>query len=201
MQCPAASLRKAGTVVSGSEPEPDAIDRKSILLSVSAAQHGDVDAFERLYRHFAGFVYGLCLRMLASPADAEDCVQQTFTKAWTQLNRFEGRSEFGTWLHRIAVNEALMAERRNRRFELVEVRDEMAVETGCPAAAIDIEQAVADLPVRRRHVFVLKAVYGYSHDEIAGLLDISSGTSRAQFYQARQTLMNVLGQEKQHERR
>ena len=164
-----------------------------------AAQLGDVDAFEKLYRHFAGLVYGLCLRMLASPADAEDCVQLTFSKAWTQLDRFEGRSEFGTWLHRIAVNEALMAERRNRRFELVEAHDKTPAATGSFAAAIDIEQAIADLPVRRRHVFVLRAVYGYSHKEIAGLLGISSGTSRAQYYQARQTLMDVLGQEKQHE--
>ncbi len=92
-----------------------------------------------------------------------------------------------------------MAERRSRRFELVEAHEETAAKTGCFAVAIDIEQAIADLPMRRRHVFVLKAVYGYSHDEVASLLGISPGTSRAQFHQARQTLMNVLEQEKQHE--
>lgn len=199
MQRRTASLRKAGMTVAGPEPEPESLDSKSVTLCVRAAQRGDVDAFEKLYRQFAGFVYGLCLRMLASPADAEDCVQLTFTKAWTQLDRFEGRSEFGTWLHRIAVNEALMTERRSRRFELVEAHDETPGETGSFDAEIDIEQAIADLPMRRRHVFVLKAVYGYSHDEVASLLGISSGTSRAQFHQARQTLMNVLDQEKQHE--
>lgn len=193
------SLRSAEIMVSGPEPEPEPIDKQSVMRCVRAAQGGDVDAFEKLYRHFAGLVYGLCLRMLASPTDAEDCVQITFTKAWTQLDRFEGRSEFGTWLHRIAVNEALMAERRSRRFELVEANDEAPAATGSFAAAIDIEQAIADLPARRRHVFVLRAVYGYSHKEIAGLLGISSGTSRAQYHQARQTLMDVLGQEKQHE--
>ncbi len=192
-------LRKAETIASGPAPEPEPIDKKSVLLRVRAAQRGDVDAFEKLYRHFAGLVYGLCLRMLASPADAEDCVQLTFSKAWAQLDRFEGRSEFGTWLHRIAVNEALMAERRNRRFQLVDAHHETAAETRSFATAIDIEQAVANLPMRRRHVFVLKAVYGYSHEEIAGLLGISSGTSRAQYHQARQTLIDVLGQEKQHE--
>ena len=186
-------------MVSGPEPEPEPIDKQSVMRCVRAAQRGDVDAFEKLYRHFAGLVYGLCLRMLASPADAEDCVQLTFSKAWTKLDRFEGRSEFGTWLHRIAVNEALMAQRRNRRFELVEAHDETPAATGSFAAAIDIEQAIADLPVRRRHVFALKAVYGYSHKEIAGLLGISSGTSRAQYYQARQTLIDVLGEEQQHE--
>ena len=158
--------RKAATIVSGPEPELEAIDRKSVMLWVRAAQGGDVDAFEKLYRHFAGLVYGLCLRILASPADAEDCVQLTFTKAWARLERFEGRSEFGTWLHRIAVNEALMEERRRKRqFQLVRAQDEPASEKSGTGAALDIEAAIAGLPMRRRHVFVLKAVYGYSHEE------------------------------------
>ena len=192
--------RKTATIVSGPEPELETIDSKSVMQCVRAAQGGDIDAFEKLYRHFAGLVYGLCLRILASPADAEDCVQLTFTKAWAQLDRFEGRSEFGTWLHRIAVNEALMEERRRkRRFQLVRAQDEPASEKSGTAAALDIEDAIAGLPMRRRHVFVLKAVYGYSHEEIADFLGISSGTARVHYHQARQTLMGVLGQEKQHE--
>lgn len=192
--------RKAATIVSAPEPELETIDRKGVMRCVRAAQGGDIGAFEKLYRHFAGLVYGLCLRILASPADAEDCVQLTFTKAWARLDRFEGRSEFGTWLHRIAVNEALMEERRRkRRFQLVRSQDEPASEKSGTAAALDIEDAIAGLPMRRRHVFVLKAVYGYSHEEIADLLGISSGTARAHYHQARQTLMGVLGQEKQHE--
>ena len=192
--------RKAATIVSGPQPGLEALDGKSVMRCVRAAQGGDIDAFEKLYRHFAGLVYGLCLRILASPADAEDCVQLTFTKAWVQLDRFEGRSEFGTWLHRIAVNEALMEERRRkRRFQLVRAQDEPASEKSGTAAALDIEDAIAGLPMRRRHVFVLKAVYGYSHEEIADLVGISAGTARAHYHQARQTLMGVLGQEKQHE--
>ena len=60
------------------------------------------------------------------------------------------------------------------------------------AATFDIEEAIATLPMRRRQVFALKAVYGYSHEEIADLLGISSGTARAQYHQARQTLMGAL---------
>lgn len=176
------------------------VDNRSVRVWVEAAKQGDVDAFEKLYRRFEGLVYGLCLRILASAADAEDCVQLTFTKAWAQLDRFEGRSEFGTWLHRIAVNEALMEDRRRgRRFEVVEAGDELSASNVGMATAIDIEEAISMLPMRRRHVFILRAVYGYSHDEIADYLGISSGTARAQYHQARQTLMDVLSQETQDE--
>ncbi len=73
---------------------------------------GSRAAFETLYRNHVGKVYGLCLRMTANPATAEDCTQEAFIQAWRSLPRFEGRSAFGTWLHRIAVNLCLS---RNRR--------------------------------------------------------------------------------------
>ena len=74
---------------------------------VAAARKGDMKAFERLYRLHSGKVMGLCLRMTRRRDVAEDCVQQTFIRAWRSLAAFEGRSAFGTWLHRIAVNEVL----------------------------------------------------------------------------------------------
>src|SRR3546814_9074308 len=70
-------------------------------------------AFERLYRQHSSKVMGLCLRMTRRHDVAEDCVQQTFIRAWRNLNAFEGRSAFGTWLHRIAVNEVLSQARHN----------------------------------------------------------------------------------------
>src|SRR5262249_7166601 len=74
---------------------------------VAAARGGDTRAFERLYRQHSGKVMGLCLRMTRRRDIAEDCVQQTFIRAWRNLASFEGRSALGTWLHRIAVNEVL----------------------------------------------------------------------------------------------
>ena len=70
-------------------------------------------AFERLYRLHSGKVMGLCLRMTRRRDVAEDCVQQTFIRAWRSLAAFEGRSAFGTWLHRIAVNEVLTHQRNH----------------------------------------------------------------------------------------
>ena len=80
---------------------------------VAAARKGDMKAFERLYRLHSGKVMGLCLRMTRRRDVAEDCVQQTFIRAWRSLAAFEGRSAFGTWLHRIAVNEVLTHQRNH----------------------------------------------------------------------------------------
>src|SRR3954464_3831674 len=79
---------------------------------IQRARRGDSHAFERLYREFSGRVYGLCLRMTRDPAHAEDCAQEAFINAWRALDRFEIRSSFSTWLHRIAVNVVLGKRRR-----------------------------------------------------------------------------------------
>jgi RNA polymerase sigma factor (sigma-70 family) len=90
----------------------------SDLGLVEAARRGDMRAFERLYRLHSGKVLGLCLRMTRQREIAEDCVQQTFVRAWRNLAAFERRSAFSTWLHRIAVNEVLThARNRGTRSE------------------------------------------------------------------------------------
>jgi RNA polymerase sigma-70 factor (ECF subfamily) len=81
---------------------------------VESARQGSRAAFESLYRNHVGKVYGLCLRMTANVATAEDCTQEVFIQAWRSLPGFENRSAFGTWLHRIAVNAALAQGRRRR---------------------------------------------------------------------------------------
>src|SRR5687767_13069309 len=123
-------------------------------------------AFERLYRLHSGRVMGLCLRMTRRRDVAEDCVQQTFIRAWRNLTAFEGRSAFGTWLHRIAVNEVLtQARNHGTRFE----SDDEAVadaEGGSGEGlrehdagdVMDMERALATLPAGSRHVVVLQAV-------------------------------------------
>ena len=127
-------------------------------------------AFETLYRALAPGVYGLCLRLARNAAEAQDCTQDTFVRAWQRLAEFRGESRFGTWLHRIAVNEVL----GRRRHAAVEHRHLSAVDPAKrytlddSATLQDLEQAIARLPDRAREVFVLRAVYGYTHEEIAG---------------------------------
>lgn len=161
---------------------------------IQEALRGDVAAFERLYRAHAPRVYGLCLRIASNAAEAEDCTQETFIRAWHKLGDFRGDSRLGTWLHRIAVNEVLG--RRRRRS--VESRHLMAVDAGKRYTATDaaterdLELAIAKLPERARDVFVLRAVYGYSHEEIAQMLEVTVSTSKSQHFRARKLLVAAL---------
>jgi RNA polymerase sigma-70 factor (ECF subfamily) len=92
---------------------------------VSAAKNGSTHAFEALVERHAQKILSVALRVTHSREDAEDIVQQTFQQAFTHLQKFEGRSSFSTWLKRIAINEALMRLRTNRRTSTVSI-DESA---------------------------------------------------------------------------
>jgi RNA polymerase sigma-70 factor, ECF subfamily len=166
-----------------------------------AARGGDMRAFERLYRAYSGKVMGLCLRMTRRRDVAEDCVQQTFIRAWRSLSAFEGRSAFGTWLHRIAVNEVLShARNHGTRSESNEDALENALaEPGegsrelDAGEVMDVERALTTLPEGARHVVVLQAVYGYSHEEVADMLGIAVGTCKAQLHRGRKLLRERMG--------
>ena len=167
-----------------------------IARLVKKAQNGDVPAFERLYRDHVDRVHGLCLRMTGNVSEAEDCTQEAFIQAWNKLSRFRGDSSFGTWMHRVAVNTVLGRMRKSRR-EQDRIR---AVSDTGPAQETmaddgqfrDLEQAINELPSGARHVFVLHAVYGYSHGETGDMLGIAEGTSKAQLSRARRLLAQQL---------
>jgi RNA polymerase sigma-70 factor (ECF subfamily) len=163
---------------------------------VDKARAGDVQAFEALYRANIDRVYALCLRMTANVAEAEDCAQDAFIQAWQQLAKFRGDSAFGTWLHRVAVNAVLGRMRKARRErDRVDAVIDIAPapqSIGDDADFQDLEKAMDCLPAGARHVFVLNAVYGYSHDETGAMLGIAAGTSKAQLHRARRLLAEQL---------
>lgn len=163
---------------------------------IARAKRSDAGAFERLYRMHIDKVYGLCLRMTGNVAEAEDCTQEAFIQAWTKLDKFRGDSAFSTWLHRIAVNAVLGRIRKSKREQ---DRIKIAFEQSSSPVSVadngelrDLSEAVDRLPQGARHVFVLHAVYGYSHEETGAMLDIASGTSKAQLHRARRLLAQQL---------
>ena len=168
---------------------------------VERARQADASAFEQLYRANVDRVYGLCLRMTGERSEAEDCVQEAFIQAWNKLDKFRGDSSFGTWMHRVAVNVVLGRMRKSKR-EQDRIR---AVSEVAPARETiaddgelrDLEQAINELPSGARHVFVLHAVYGYSHGETGDMLGIAEGTSKAQLSRARRLLTQQLDMERQ----
>jgi RNA polymerase sigma-70 factor (ECF subfamily) len=169
---------------------------------VTAAADGSSAAFEQLYRRHAARVHALCLRMTGNVATAEDCTQEAFVQAWRSLPRFETRSAFGTWLHRIAVNTVLQQVRR--RHETLgsgdsaerEVAEVLAdPQASDPARRRDLEAAIASLPAGARHVLVLVGVYGHSHEEASQWLGIAVGTCKAQLHRARALLRAKLDED------
>ncbi len=162
------------------------------------AAAGDVSAFELLYRSHVGRVYALCLRMSGDPHVAEELSQEAFIRAWQKLDSFRGASAFSTWLHRLTVNVVLGHLRKvgrgkgvddDRASALVADRAEAASH---PGQTIDLERAISELPDGARTVFVLHDVEGFRHHEIARLMGIAVGTSKAQLHRARRLLRKAL---------
>jgi RNA polymerase sigma-70 factor (ECF subfamily) len=175
-------------------PDPAAASAEAAALAL--ARRGEVQAFAQLYRQHVGAIYALCLRMTGQAALAEDCTQECFIAAWRALAGFEGRSRFGTWLHRIAVH-AVLNERRNRGRRLqTESIDDEALAATVPseeAGTRDLEAALARLPQGARDVMVLVGVHGHSHEDAAAMLGIAVGTSKAQLHRGRRLLAAQLG--------
>jgi len=161
---------------------------------VESAKRGSKAAFETLYRNHVGKVYGLCLRMTANRATAEDCTQEAFIQAWRSLPAFESRSAFGTWLHRIAVNAVLaQGRRRSERLGTSGSAEDEAValpdpSVGDAGTVLDLEAGLRRLPAGARQALVLVGLYGYSHEEAAELLGVAVGTCKSQVHRARQLL-------------
>jgi RNA polymerase sigma-70 factor, ECF subfamily len=178
-------------------PLPDAAQR-SEAQAVAGACRGDQRAFERLYRAHAGWVFGLCLRLTSDSGHAQDCTQETFVAAWRALRKFERRSRFSSWLHRIAVN-VVLAHRKRAVAQKAVSAEEHAEELNALAVpsetggGIDLERAITGLPQGARDVLVLVGIYGYSHDEAAEMLGVAAGTSKAQLHRARALLSSQLG--------
>jgi len=179
-------------------PLPVATDASDVALAAQAAA-GDRRAFERLYRSHVNRVFAVCARMVHDRTHAEELTQDVFVRAWDKLSLFRGDSAFGTWLHRLAVNVVLNARksdgRKHARFE----DDGDAIDqlpqgssASIPGASIDLEAAIALLPPGARKIFVLHDVEGYKHEEIAGMLGITAGGSKAQLHRARHLLREAL---------
>ena len=193
----AAILQVASTTTDKREPNAD----------VTLAAGGDRRAFERLYRAHVDRVFSLCTRMCGSRAWAEELTQDVFVRAWEKLPLFRGESAFSTWLHRLAVNVVLNARksegrersRREPEAESAESREGGDRMDGLAspvvvhhAERIDLEAAIASLPPGARRVFVLHDVEGYKHEEIADMLGVTAGGSKAQLHRARLLIREAL---------
>lgn len=154
----------------------------------------EVSAFEELFRLHGSRLKSVAWNLLGRKQDAEDAVQETFLKAYRRIESFQGHCTLATWLYRILVNTCRdMAGRHSRRFE--HPSDEMDLRSSPgvnPTLSLVLEQALARLNPILREVFLLAESEGFSHPEIASILDIGEGTSRSRLCEARRQLRQAL---------
>ena len=181
-------------------PAATGIDTGEDAALVRRAAGADVEAFEQLYRRHHRRVHGVIARLVGQAgARAEDLTQEAFVRAWQALPTFRFESAVSTWLHRLAVNTALM-ELRSRRSRPLQDDDEDVLDalstpdtSGHALLGRDLERAVATLPPRARAVLVLHDVEGWKHEEIAAELGMAVGSSKAQLHRARGLLRTRIG--------
>jgi RNA polymerase sigma-70 factor (ECF subfamily) len=171
--------------------------RDSERADVALAAAGDERAFERLYRQHVPRIHSLVRRMAGGgESEVDELVQDVFVRAWQRLSTFRGEAAFGTWLHRLAVNLVLNSQKsgaRGRKF----FDDDAAIELSpgrreTPEIAMDLEDALGMLPKGARQIFVLHDVEGFLHEEIAEMLGVATGTSKAQLHRARMLMRRHL---------
>ncbi|HOV95949.1 MAG TPA: sigma-70 family RNA polymerase sigma factor [Thermomonas sp.] len=181
-------------------PMPETVDAAADDAALAQrAASADMRAFELLYRRHHRRVHGVIVRLVGQAgARAEDLTQEAFVRAWQALPSFRFESAVSTWLHRMAVNTALM-ELRARRSRPWQQDDDALEYAGTPDTAgqamlgRDLEQAVATLPPRARAVLILHDVEGWKHEEIAVELGMAVGSSKAQLHRARGLLRERMG--------
>jgi RNA polymerase sigma-70 factor, ECF subfamily len=164
--------------------------------SVARAAAGDVRAFEVLYHAHLSRVHSLVRRMTGG-RDTDELTQDVFVRVWQKLSSFRGDSAFTTWLHRLTVNVVIErfrteATRRQRMRDGEDIFETLPAPARSGDLSMDFETAMTKLPDGAREIFVLHDVEGYKHHEIATLLEISAGTSKAQLHRARMMLRKHL---------
>ncbi|ABM00814.1 RNA polymerase sigma factor [Shewanella amazonensis] len=175
-------------------PQQQSQDVNDASLAQQAAQ-GDKSAFEALYQRHHKRIYALALRLGGEPSLADEILQESFVRLWHKLPQFRGESQFGTWFYSLALNQALSTLKQHRSFWARMVPDwqiQDAPEHSQNDDGLLLDRLIVRLPERARLVFVLFAVEGFSHEEVASLLGISTGTSKAHYHRARELMKEML---------
>jgi RNA polymerase sigma-70 factor (ECF subfamily) len=166
-------------------------------ITIRRAINGDESALRAIWTQHAPRIDALVRRLVGDPDQAADVAQEVWIQIFRALPGYRGDSQFSTWAHRIAVNRTLNALRSLRRVSRIEVdieEDSFSVEHDGDRSMLaqTIDEAVQKLSPGARHVFVLHDVEGYTHEEIAIELGITSGGSKSQLFKARAKLRRLL---------
>ncbi len=181
-------------------------------ISIDALKAGDREAFATMVDTYSPSLYRLALRMLGDPEEAEDVLQETFINAYKGMSRFEGRSKLGTWLYRIASNQALMRLRKHQPDTLsVDGNAEDSSDISAPLELSDwcclpeaefmtgeaqtqLDMAIEKLSPPLRATFILRDLQALSTRETAEVLGISESAVKTRLLRARMQLREQLSE-------
>jgi RNA polymerase sigma-70 factor (ECF subfamily) len=183
---------------------PGSADHNDPAL-VARAQAGDRAAFEDLVRRHADRLYSVVLRFVSDRGEAEEITQEAFLRAWRGIGRFQGRSQFFTWLYRIGINEA---KRRAQRADTdrhrsigeapLDVAPDWSHSPERRAEDVDLrevlERAVRALPIEYRAPLILRDVEGLTTDEAAAVLDLGEAAFKSRLHRARLAVRRTIDQ-------
>jgi RNA polymerase sigma-70 factor (ECF subfamily) len=163
---------------------------------LAACRRQDLRAFEQLYRNHGARLKSMAYHLLGNRQDAEDAVQETFVKAYRAISGFQGHSGVGTWLCRILINACHDVTRRRRRE--ADPEEHALAERPAPgrhlALKVALESALRRISPKHRMVFLMFEVEGMRHSEIASILEVPEGTSKAWLFEARKELKRLLSE-------
>lgn len=163
----------------------------SLERLIKRCRKQELKAQEELYRLYAEKLFGLCLKYSSNYQQAEDNLQDGFLTIFEKISQYKGKGSFEGWMKRIVINTALQKYRKERLFEIVNEGNLEDTEVEVDDEEMELSfllKCVQELPERYRQVFNLYALDGYSHKEIAEMLDISVGTSKSNLARARNIL-------------
>ena len=155
-------------------------------------------AQRELYSRYSPKMLAVCYRFARNREDAEDMLQEGFIKVFSQIHTFQNKGAFEGWIRRIIVHTCINNLKKNKRFNesvdlayasSVQVREESVPSI---VQAKQVVECIRMLPIGYRTVLNLYAIEGYSHKEIAQMLDIEESTSRSQYTRAKQMLEDIL---------
>ncbi|MEP6926967.1 MAG: sigma-70 family RNA polymerase sigma factor [Ginsengibacter sp.] len=167
-------------------------------LMVQGCLDNIASAQEALYNRYSPRMLGVCYRFARNREDAEDMMQEGFIKVFTQIHQFRGQGALEGWIRRIVVHTCINILKKNKKFtdsvDLFHAGSMYLNENNIPSIlqAKQVVECIRLLPVGYKTVLNLYAIEGYSHKEIAAILDIEESTSRSQYTRAKSMLEDVL---------
>ncbi|WP_103863825.1 RNA polymerase sigma factor [Aquimarina sp. I32.4] len=162
---------------------------------INKCKKKNAKAQEQLYRLYSSKLFAICLKYSNDSPSAEDTLQDAFITIFDKINQYKNQGSFEGWMKRITINTALQKYRKQRVFDIIneEQIEEVEIEVDEEQISLDyLLKIIQQLPDRYRLVFNLYVLDGYSHKEVAKMLDISTGTSKSNLARARNILKEKL---------